>query len=561
MTFIPIIGAVLLYLIPVFSEKSDGEGKLSRSFALLVTVGTFVVSLVVLGRFDGSNTQVQLAEHISWIPQFGINYTVGVDGISILLVMLTTFLMPIIVLASSSVTKSVRGYLFHMLALESAMLGTLVALDVFLFYVFWELMLAPMYFIIGIWGGKRRVYATLKFVLYTVVGSLLMLVAIFYVISAYGAQHGGQLSFLLSDLVGGTVLTLEEQIWLFAAFALAFGIKVPIFPFHTWLPDAHVEAPTGGSVVLAGVLLKMGLYGFIRFAYPLFPEGAQFFTPLLALLAVIGIVYGALVAWAQTDIKKLVAYSSVSHLGYCVLGFVAFNVVSTTGSIYQMLNHGISTGALFLLVGVLYDRKHTRLIADYGGLASKVPVFAFLFLVFTLSSIALPLTNGFVGEFMILLGSFKAFPELTAVAVLGVILGAIYMLTLYMKTMFGEIDEEKNGDLTDVNGRELACFAPLFVLVFVMGVYPKPFLALMEPTVTAYIESVNERREQLIKHNLGSINFSSSQVPLGLPKGLAKRGVAGTNAEKAESTASVSEVMLREETVDSGGQLSERNEI
>jgi NADH-quinone oxidoreductase subunit M len=342
-----------------------------------------------------------------------------------------------------------------------------------------------------------------------------MLVAIFFVISTYAEQNGGELTFLISDLVAGTALTLDQQIWLFAAFALAFGIKVPIFPFHTWLPDAHVEAPTGGSVVLAGVLLKMGLYGFIRFAYPLFPEGAVFFTPLLALLAVIGIVYGALVAWAQTDMKKLVAYSSVSHLGYCVLGFVAFNVVSTTGSIYQMLNHGISTGALFLLVGVLYDRKHTRAIADYGGLASKVPVFAFLFLVFTLSSIALPLTNGFVGEFMILLGSFEAFPELTIVAVTGVILGAIYMLTLYMRTMFGEIDEEKNGDLTDVNRTELVCFAPLFVLVFVMGIYPKPFLAMIEPSVEAYIESVDERRELLIEVNLSGMNYSLAPQELG----------------------------------------------
>jgi NADH-quinone oxidoreductase subunit M len=309
---------------------------------------------------------------------------------------------------------------------------------------------------------------------------------------------------VLPQLLEATHLTLKEEIWLFAAFALAFGIKVPIFPFHTWLPDAHVEAPTGGSVVLAGVLLKMGLYGFIRFAYPLFPRGAEFFAPVIATLAVIGIVYGALVAWAQTDMKKLVAYSSVSHLGYCVLGFVAFNLVSTSGSILQMVNHGISTGALFLLVGVLYDRKHTRLIADYGGIAAKAPVFAFLFLVFTLSSIALPLTNGFVGEFLILTGSFQVYPVLTAIAVSGVVLGAVYMLTLYMKTVFGTIDEAKNGDLTDVNRTELVTFAPLFVLVFVLGIYPQPFIKLMEPTLTAYIADVQARGERLRADELGT---------------------------------------------------------
>ncbi len=383
-----------------------------------------------------------------------------------------------------------------MLMLETAMLGTLVATDIFLFYVFWEFMLAPMYFIIGVWGGKRRIYATLKFVLYTVFGSVLMLVAIFYVIWNY-YRVTGDLSFALQDLVWGTSLSFQEQCWLFAAFALAFGIKVPLFPFHTWLPDAHVEAPTGGSVVLAGVLLKMGLYGLIRFAYPMFPNAAEAFAPYLATLAVIGIVYGALVAWAQSDIKKLVAYSSVSHLGYCVLGLVAFNVMSTTGSIYQMLNHGVSTGALFLLVGVLYDRKHTRAMADYGGLASRVPVFAFLFLVFTLSSIALPLTNGFIGEFLILTGSFQSFPYLTAIAVTGVILGAVYMLTLYKKTMFGEIDQQKNGDLTDVSLREMVTFAPLLVLVFWMGIFPQPFLRIMEPTVSAYISGVNQRAEDI----------------------------------------------------------------
>ncbi|MCI5064156.1 NADH-quinone oxidoreductase subunit M [bacterium] len=494
--FLPLLGAVTLLFLPGerSSEQGEGEGALGLPVvvALFFSALTFLVSLVLVSRFDPENTSYQFQEQISWIPSLGVSYILGVDGISILLVLLTTFLMPIIFLASKSVREGRRGYLFHMLALETAMLGTLLSLDLFLFYVFWELMLAPMYFIIGIWGGKRRIYATLKFVLYTVVGSLLMLVALFSLVWSY-AEQSGEVTFALNEIVGNVQLSVEEQLWLFAAFALAFGIKVPIFPFHTWLPDAHVEAPTGGSVVLAGVLLKMGLYGFIRIAYPLFPEGASFFGPYLAGLAVIGIVYGALVAWAQHDIKKLVAYSSVSHLGYCVLGFVAMNTLAATGSIYQMLNHGISTGALFLLVGVLYDRKHTREISAYGGLAGKVPLFAFLFLVFTLSSIALPLTNGFVGEFLILAGSYQQFPTLTLVAVSGVILGAVYMLTLYMKTMFGEFHEERNGDLTDVNSRELMTLAPLFVLVFVMGVYPAPFLGMIEPTVAQYVKDHHER--------------------------------------------------------------------
>ncbi|NBW39680.1 NADH-quinone oxidoreductase subunit M [bacterium] len=495
--FLPFIGGLFMLLVPAAGrEAGSSAGRknldLGTQIALAFSVVTFFISLLLMNGFNPSNTDMQFVEQFNWIPALGVDYLLGVDGISILLVLLTTFLMPIVLIASGSIHSKKRGYLFHMLALETAMLGTLLSLDIFLFYVFWELMLAPMYFIIGIWGGKRRIYATIKFVLYTVFGSLLMLVAIFYVVWTF-AEQTGTTTFVLSEIVDKVVLSPGEQFWLFAAFALAFGIKVPIFPFHTWLPDAHVEAPTGGSVVLAGVLLKMGLYGFIRFAYPLFPEGALQFAPYLATLATIGIVYGALVAWAQHDIKKLVAYSSVSHLGYCVLGFVALNTLAATGSVYQMLNHGISTGALFLLVGVLYDRKHTREISAYGGLAGKVPVFAFLFLVFTLSSIALPLTNGFIGEFMILAGAYQIYPTLTLISISGVILGAVYMLTLYMKTMFGEFNEERNGDLTDVNGRELATLIPLFILVFVMGVYPKPFLQFIEPTMKRYV-SAHEHR-------------------------------------------------------------------
>ncbi len=517
LTFLPLVGAILLYLFPSFRPENDVHGNRARSWSLLVSLAVFVLSVLMYLDFNPSQSGYQFLEKASWIPGFGISYTVGVDGISLLLVLLTTFLMPIVVLASGSVHDKLRGYLACMLTLQTAMIGTLVALDVFLFYVYWELMLAPMYFIIGIWGGKRRIYATVKFVLYTVFGSVLMLVAILYVAWKFYEQKNA-MSFSLEDLILYTNLTRKEEIWLFAAFALAFGIKVPVFPFHTWLPDAHVEAPTGGSVVLAGVLLKMGLYGFIRFAYPLFPHGAEFFAPLMIALAVIGIIYGALVAWVQDDIKKLVAYSSVSHLGYCVLGFFAgvilaknsggepVNTAAAVGSVYQMLNHGISTGALFLLVGVLYDRRHTRAIAEYGGLASKVPVFAFLFLVFTLSSIALPLTNGFVGEFLILYGSFVAVPMWTVVACGGVILGAVYMLTLYMKTMFGEIDQEKNGDLADVTPREIATFAPLLVMVFWMGLFPQPFLSRIELSVSQYMKVVQERSEALRSYEAARMN-------------------------------------------------------
>jgi NADH-quinone oxidoreductase subunit M len=486
-TFAPLIGALWLYLIPAGRHDS-----VYRGMAILWSLLTLGLSLLALFAFQSESAALQLVESVDWLPQYGVKYGMAVDGVSLILVLLTTCLMPLVMIASVSVHDKLRGYLAHMLLLESAMIGTLCATDALVFYIFWELMLFPMYFLIGIWGGQRRIYATVKFVLYTVAGSVLLLVGLLYVVYQH-ADQTGQMTFAIADLIA-TKFSMQEELWLFAACAIAFGIKVPLFPFHTWLPDAHVEAPTGGSVVLAGVLLKMGLYGFYRIGFPLFPNGAMVFAPYLALLAVIGIIYGALVAWAQGDIKKLVAYSSVSHLGYCVLGFVALNTISMSGSIYQMLNHGVSTGALFLLVGVLYDRKHTRAISEYGGLASKVPVFAFLFLVFTLSSIALPLTNGFVGEFLILNGSFQVFPVLTSVAVLGVILGAVYMLTLYMKTCFGELDEKKNGDLEDVKAHELMTLIPLLIAVFVMGIYPKPIMKLYEPTLKTYISQIEERR-------------------------------------------------------------------
>ncbi|RIL08516.1 MAG: Fe-S-binding domain-containing protein [Proteobacteria bacterium] len=500
MVFTPLLGALALYLVPASAATSEHDQESSpgswptslklsseRFVALIFTLITFVLSLLILRSFNSANGDYQLVERADWIPSFGVTYYLGIDGISLVLVLLTTVLMPLVVLASNSVHSKVRGYLASMLALESAMLGTLVSLDLFLFYVFWELMLAPMYFIIGIWGGKRRIYATLKFVLYTVVGSLLMLVAIIFVVWQYYHQHG-EVTFSLPDLTRYSQLGLGQELWLFGAFALAFGIKVPVFPFHTWLPDAHVEAPTGGSVVLAGVLLKMGIYGMIRFAYPLFPRAAEIYAPYIAVLAVIGIIYGALVAWAQDDIKKLVAYSSVSHLGFCVLGLVAFNEVALSGALYQSLNHGIS------------------------GLASKVPIFAFLFLVFTLSSIALPLTNGFIGEFMILSGSFKVYPQFVLFAVAGVVLGAVYMLTLYMRTMYGELDESKNGSLSDVNKLEMVIFAPLLVLVFVMGIYPQPILRTMDSSVKKVIADTNMRAQRLNQTELALESDSHQQV-------------------------------------------------
>ncbi|MGD8414160.1 MAG: NADH-quinone oxidoreductase subunit M, partial [Candidatus Latescibacterota bacterium] len=368
-----------------------------------------------------------------------------------------------------------------------------VSLDLFLFYVFWEAMLIPMYFLIGVWGGQRRIYAAVKFFIYTMIGSLLMLVAILYVVFTYKAQVG-VMTFEYSQLLN-TVLTPDKQWILFLTFALAFAIKVPMFPFHTWLPDAHVEAPTPGSVILAGVLLKMGTYGFIRFAMPMFPVAAFKAVPLISVLAIIGIIYGACVAMVQKDVKKLVAYSSVSHLGFVMLGLFALNTEAVEGAIYQMLNHGISTGALFLLVGVVYERRHTRLISEYGGLTTVMPAFAVFFMIFTLSSIGLPPLNGFVGEFMILVGAYQANPVYAILAASGVVLGAIYMLWMYQRVFYGGVTKEENKGLKDINVREIVVFAPLIVMVFLMGVYSKPFISRMEPSVNSFIEQMEYHRE------------------------------------------------------------------
>jgi NADH-quinone oxidoreductase subunit M len=485
---IPVVGAVVLLLIS--SSRRQALFTTSLFFSAL----TFVWSLKTLSQFGGGTGEMQLIERTPWMPVYGIEYIVGIDGISLFLVLLTTFLVPLAILASWSVKEKIKEYLFFMLVLETGMLGALVALDLFLFYVFWEVMLVPMYFLIGVWGGPRRIYAAVKFVVYTMSGSLLMLVAIIYLATRH-AHVTQTLSFNLLQ-IHDLQLPFEEQIWLFLAFALSFAIKVPLFPFHTWLPDAHVEAPTAGSVILAAILLKMGTYGFIRFAIPLFPDASLAAAPFIIALSVIGIIYGALVATMQADIKKLVAYSSVSHLGFVMLGLFALNIQGIEGSVYQMLNHGLSTGALFLLVGMIYDRRHTRMIEDFGGLWNQLPIFSSFLLVVTFSSIGLPGLNGFIGEFLILLGAFAVVPLWTVAAASGLILGAIYMLWMFRRVIFGPLTCPENRQLTDLNGREIFILAPIVALIVIMGVYPRPFLDRMSPSVEAALKKISTLRSQ-----------------------------------------------------------------
>jgi NADH-quinone oxidoreductase subunit M len=482
---IPVFGATMLLFLP----RRQPAGLFT--IALIASAVAFLWSLKIFGRFDGRVGEMQLVERVAWMPAVGIQYLLGIDGISIFLVLLTTFLMPLALLASWSVRDKIKEYLIFMLLLETGMLGAFLALDLVLFYVFWEVMLVPMYFLIGVWGGSRRIYAALKFVLFTMSGSLLMLVAIIYIATRH-AQVTQVLTFNVLQLYD-LHLPAAQQYWLFLAFALSFAIKVPLFPFHTWLPDAHVEAPTAGSVILAGVLLKLGTYGFLRFAMPLFPEATTALMPYLVALSVIGVIYGAVVAMMQSDIKKLVAYSSVSHLGFVMLGLCALNLQGVQGSIYQMLNHGLSTGALFLMVGMIYERRHTRLIAEFGGLWKQIPLFSAFLLVVTFSSIGLPGLNGFIGEFLILLGSFSATPRWTAVAASGVVLGAIYMLWMARRVIFGPLTNPENQNLQDLSGRELVILVPMIFLIVFMGVYPQPFLSRMQPAVELNLKRILTR--------------------------------------------------------------------
>jgi NADH-quinone oxidoreductase subunit M len=482
--FLPAAGAALLLLFPHSARIA------ARNVALGISLVALAASLPLWTRFALDQGGFQFREKIAWIPQLGISYAIGIDGISLLLVLLTTVLTPVSLLFSlTHVEKEVRGFSIAFLVLETGMLGSLVALDLALFYVFWEVMLVPMYFIIGIWGGPRRIYASMKFFLFTMAGSLLMFLAILFLAIRYHAATGGW-SFALEDLYRLTFTGSTETL-LFLAFALAFAIKVPVFPLHTWLPDAHTEAPTAGSIILAGVLLKLGVYGYLRFALPLFPGAAMRFAPWLGVLGVIGVVYGALVAWAQHDMKRLVAYSSVSHLGLVVIGVGAFTTMSLSGSVLQMINHGLSTGALFLLVGVLYERRHTREIDAYGGVAAVVPVTTALFLIATLSSIGLPGLNGFVGEFTILLGTWLSPHRWWAIAAAtGVILSAVYMLTLVQRVFWSPFAHEENRKLTDVRPSEFIAAATLVVLMVWIGVRPNDLLDRIRPAVESLQKSV-----------------------------------------------------------------------
>jgi NADH-quinone oxidoreductase subunit M len=483
--FLPLVGAILVLLAGGRGDNPAREGTV-RMVALAASIAVFLATLYLWWVFDPASADFQFVERYTWLPQFGITYHLGVDGISLFLIVLTGFLTPLALLSSwAGVHKSVKLFSFFMLALETAMLGVFVSLDLFLFYLFWDAMLIPMYFLIGIWGYERRIYAAVKFILYTMAGSVLMLIAIIFI--AYA--HPGAPSFDVLDLYGLRLPWGQEK-WLFLAFAVAFAIKVPLFPFHTWLPDAHVEAPTAGSVILAGVLLKMGTYGLLRFAFPLFPAAAMHYAPWIAILAVIGIVYGALVAMVQPDMKKLVAYSSVSHLGVVVLGLCAINVNGVQGAVYQMLNHGVSTGGLFMVVGMLSDRRHTRLISEYGGLKAVAPRLVAAFLLITLASIAMPGMNGFIGEFLILLGAFRQFPWLTAIGATGVILSAVYMLWMFQRVNYGEVTNEKNRALPDLTPREWAMMIPTVAMCIFMGVAPAIFLRPMEPAVAKVVQLI-----------------------------------------------------------------------
>jgi NADH-quinone oxidoreductase subunit M len=499
--FLPLAGIVVLAFM-----KND-HARAARMTGLVVALATFVVSLGLWAGFDVGNPAFQFVEKAVWIPSLNVSYHVGIDGMALVLIVLTTFLTPLALIGTwKSIHHRLRDYTMMVLALEVGMVGVFAALDTFLFYVFWEAMLIPMVFIIGLWGGQDRVYAAVKFFLYTLFGSLLMLVAILALGYYASQQPGGQFTTDLTVLMNvGPRLSAGVQMWLFLAFAFSFAIKVPLFPLHTWLPDAHVQAPTAGSILLAGVLLKMGTYGFIRFCLPLFPNASLEAMPYIAVLAVIGIVYGALVAMVQTDIKKLVAYSSVSHLGFVMLGIFSMTEEGMQGAIIQMVNHGLSTGALFMLVGFVYDRTHSRTIADYGGLAKVMPVYAVAMMFMTLSSIGLPGLNGFVGEFLIMLGAFRSVAlgsvAFTVVAATGVILSAVYMLWMYQRVFLGPMRDggKYHGEFVfDLDRRELGSLIPIAVFVVWIGVYPGTFLNVSAPAAKKVVTLIEQVRRGIV---------------------------------------------------------------
>ncbi|MHB1844645.1 MAG: NADH-quinone oxidoreductase subunit M [Deltaproteobacteria bacterium] len=487
LVFLPALGAVCIAFLP---REEHGQ---QRSLALAFMLATLGVAGWAAAGFDAhpGAPEFQLQTSVPWVQSLGIGYHVGVDGFALVLVLLTALLGPIVVLSAfGAVRERVKEFLISLLILQTAMLGAFVSLDLVLFYVFWEVMLVPMYLLIGIWGSDKRLYAAVKFFIYTMAGSLLMLVAILYVYFAVAGPGGHSFDYV-EILKAAPRIPEAAQLWLFLAFALSFAIKVPMVPLHTWLPDAHTEAPAAGSVVLAGVLLKMGGFGFLRYAFPLFPKGAMALRTPLAILAVVGILYGALMCLAQRDMKRLVAYSSVSHMGFVMLGLTAFTVEGLTGGVYQMLNHGVTTGALFVLVGILYERRHTRALADFGGIAKVVPGLAAAWLLVTLASMGLPGTNGFVGEFLILAGAWTSrlasAPWLASAAAVGVILGAVYMLWMYQRVFFGPVRHAPNRAIADLSGREWAVLAPLAALIVVMGVWPQPLLDVIEPSAARLV--------------------------------------------------------------------------
>ena len=489
-TFLPLVGCFFILL----TRGDDATvARNSRYIALWTSVPTFLISLLIWVKFDPSTANFQMTESIEWIEGTNIGYRMGVDGISLFFVLLSTLLTPICILASwEAIEHRVREYMVAFLILETMMVGMFCALDILVFYIFFEGVLIPMFIIIGVWGGARRVYASFKFFLYTLLGSVLMLVAILVMYFMAGT----------TDIVALSKFTFASdiQIWLWLAFFASFAVKVPMWPVHTWLPDAHVEAPTAGSVILAGVLLKMGGYGFLRFSIPMFPEASEFFSPLVFALSVVAIIYTSLVALAQEDLKKLIAYSSVAHMGFVTIGIFTLNSQGLEGAIFQMLSHGIVSGALFLCVGVIYDRMHTREIAAYGGLVNRMPKYALVFMVFTMASVGLPATSGFVGEFLVLLGAFYYNTWLAVFATTGVVLGAAYMLYVYRRIIFGKLEKENLMSISDLSYREIIIFVPLVLLVFWMGVYPAPFLDVMSVSVDNLIKNFNVALENSSVH-------------------------------------------------------------
>ncbi len=484
---LPLVGALVIMLFT--RDGGEQSANEARYIALFTTIITFAASLLLWIGFDASSAKFQFVEKADWFKDLGISYHLGIDGISLFMVLLTTFLMPFCILCSwESITSRVRAFMINFLILESFVIGVFSVLDTVMFYIFFEGMLIPMYLIIGIWGGNRRIYASYKFFLYTLAGSVLFLVAIIYLYLTFGTTD------IPTLMEKSPTLGLDVQKYLWLAMFASFAVKVPMWPVHTWLPDAHVQAPTAGSVILAGILLKMGAYGFLRFSLPMLPEASHYFSSFMFSLSVVAVVYTSLVALVQNDMKKLIAYSSVAHMGFVTIGIFAFNIQGIEGAITQMISHGLVSGALFLCVGVVYDRLHTREISNYGGVATIMPKYALLFMFFTMASVGLPVTSGFVGEFLVLLGAFKASTYVAFGAATGVVLGAAYALWLYKRVVFGEITNEEVKTMPDISVREMLIFVPLVLVVLWIGIYPKPYLHTMEASVKNLIEQVEVKK-------------------------------------------------------------------